>query len=150
MLNLMIMCYISYVYVYISFVLLWTFGQYTSWADLVWKITIAYLRWNLIPRLIQICWIWWSCLYILLWTANTLLSKFILKNHICLFKIKFGTETTLNMLNSMVMFIVLFWTWNTLFCKFGPKNRNYLFQLKFSTWINLNMLNSMVMFTFSS
>ena len=85
MLNLMIMCCISYVYVYISFVLLWTFGQYTSWADLVWKIPIVYLRWNLIPRLIQICWIWWSCLYILLWTANTLLSKFILEHEIPFF-----------------------------------------------------------------
>ena len=39
------------------------------------------LRWNLKPRLIRICWIWWWCLLFLFWTF---MSKYVRKNPNCL------------------------------------------------------------------
>ena len=57
-----------------------------------------------------------------------------------------GAQTSLNILNSMVMY-----TCPTLpfLGKLGPKNQNCLFKMKVDTQINSIMLNSMVMFTFS-
>ena len=36
--------------------------KYTFWANLVQKYKIVSLRWNLLPKLIQICWIQWWCI----------------------------------------------------------------------------------------
>ena len=46
--------------------------KYPVWDNVVQKIKIVSLRWNLIPRLIRICWIKWCCLFL---TRNTLLGQ---------------------------------------------------------------------------
>ena len=58
------------------------------------------------------------------------LHKFGPKVQNCLFKVKFSTETNLNMPNSMVMFTFSFLTRNTIF---GPEIQNRQFKLKFGT-----------------
>ena len=70
------------------------------------------------------------------------LEKFGPKKLNCLFKIKFGTQTCSNMLDSMMMFkfSLLDEKWSFL-GMFSPKNYNWLFKMKFGTLINLNMLN---------
>ena len=78
---------------------------YPFWAIWPKKIKIVYLKWNLESRLIWICWIWWWCSFVLLWTENILLGKFGPKNQNCPFKMKVDMKTNLNMLNSIVMFI---------------------------------------------
>ena len=67
------------------------------------------------------------------------LGKFGPKHQNCQFKLKFGTQTNLNMKNSMLVF-----TLSAL-----DQKQNCQFKLKFSTQINSNMQNSMEVFTFS-
>ena len=49
--------------------------KYPFRANLIQKGNIIWLRWNLVPRLVQICWIRWQCPFDVLWTENTLLEK---------------------------------------------------------------------------
>ena len=52
------------------------FGRkYSVWDNLVQKINIVSLRWNLIPRIIWICWIQWCCSLFSFLTGNTLLGQ---------------------------------------------------------------------------
>ena len=72
------------------------------------------------------------------------------KIKIVILSLKFGTQSNLNMQNSMVMFTssVLHWKypfWQTLLKK---KNQNYPSKLKFDTQTNFNLQNSVGMFTF--
>ena len=49
--------------------------KYPVWDNLVQKIKIVSLRWNLIPRLIRICWIQWCCSLFSFLTGNALLGQ---------------------------------------------------------------------------
>ena len=52
------------------------FGRkYPVWDNLVQKIKIVSLSWNLIPRLIRICWIQWCCSLFSFLTGNALLGQ---------------------------------------------------------------------------
>ena len=62
------------------------------------------------------------------------------------FKVKFGTQTNLNMQHSIVMFFFLLQN-GSFSDKFGPKSQNCQFNLKFGTQTNLNVQNSMTTFT---
>ena len=92
--------------------------------------------------LIQICWIWWWCSFVLFWTGNTLLmDKFGPKNQNCLF----------NMISRLIPICspFLFWNENILFVQILSRNQNCFFKMKFGPYTNSNMLKLMVMFTFS-
>ena len=83
----------------------------------------------------------------LFWTGNTIFGQIRSKSCICLFKMKFGTKSNLDMLSSVVTFIYPALDVKYPFCgAFGPINQNCPFKLKFATWISLKMLNSVVMF----
>ena len=49
--------------------------KYPFWSNLVQKFTIVCLRWNLIPRLIEICETQWGCSFPLLWSRNIFSRK---------------------------------------------------------------------------
>lgn len=49
--------------------------KYPFWSNLVQKFTIVCLRWNLIPRLIEICETQWGCSFLLLWSRNIFSRK---------------------------------------------------------------------------
>ena len=52
------------------------FGRkYSVWDIAVQKIEIDNLRWNLIPRLIRICWIQWCCSLFSFLTGNVFLGQ---------------------------------------------------------------------------
>ena len=72
------------------------------WANLVQKIKIVGLGWNLVSRLIRICRIQWWCSLFCFRAETPFLGKFGQKNQNCRFKLKFGTKTNPNMQNSMV------------------------------------------------
>ena len=72
------------------------------WANLIKKIKIVSLSWNLVPRLICIYGIQWRSLFLFL-TINIVLGQIWSKNS-KLFKVKFDTKANLNMQNSMMMF----------------------------------------------
>ena len=76
------------------------FLEYQFWANFVQKIKIVSLKINLEPRLSQICGIQLWCELLLFWTRNTLFGKIWSQNS-KLFKVKFGTETNMNMQNSL-------------------------------------------------
>ena len=75
------------------------------WANLVQKIKVVSLSWNLVPRLIWICGIQWWCSLFSFW------PKFGPKIQNCLFKEKFDTKTNSNMQNSMVVSILSVLDW---------------------------------------
>ena len=72
------------------------------WENLVHKIIIACLKWNLEPRLTRVCRIRWWCSSFL---SLTLLGKLGTKNQNRLCKIKVGTQANSYMLNSILAFI---------------------------------------------
>ena len=72
-------------------------------ANLVQKIRIVSLSWNLVPTLIRICRIQWCCLLFLFLTGNTLFGKMSPKIQNFLFKVKCDTWTSWKMQNSMVL-----------------------------------------------
>ena len=76
----------------------------TFWENLVQKIKIVTLCWNLVPTLIRICRT--HCCYSLFgfWVEIPFLGKFGPKSQNSHFKLKFGTYTSSNIQNSMVMF----------------------------------------------
>ena len=49
--------------------------KYLSWTNLVQKIKIVSLNWNLVPRLVGICRIQWHCSLFLFKTGNTLFEQ---------------------------------------------------------------------------
>ena len=49
--------------------------KYLFWANLIQTSKIVWLRWNLVFTLIQICWIWWWCSFVLLWTWDILFRQ---------------------------------------------------------------------------
>ena len=75
------------------------------------------------------------------------LGKFHRKNQNCQFKLKFGTETNLNMRNSMLIFT--FFNRKYSFGEIQCKKQNCQFKLKFCKLITSNMQKSMVRLTFS-
>ena len=89
------------------------------WVNLVQKIKIVSLNWNLVPRLIRICRIQCQCPLCMFQTGNAIFWQI------------WSKKTT--------PFLI----------KFGPKNQNCQFKLKFGTQINSNVQNSKVLFTFS-
>ena len=115
-------------------------------ANLVQKVKIISLGWNLVPTLIRICKFQWWCSLFSFPIRNALCFENLVQN----VKIVSLRVNLLARLIQMCRFqwccsFVLFWTGNT----FGPKNQNYQFKLKFGTYTNSNMQNSMVIFTFS-
>ena len=62
--------------------------------------------------------------------------------------LKFGTQTNLNMLISMIMFTFSVLDRKSFLDKFHPKNKNCQFKAKFGTQSNSNIRNSMVLLTF--
>ena len=73
--------------------------KYPFWSNLVQKIKIVSLKWNLEPEPIRT----WMLIFSFL-TLNTLLGKFDLKYENCQTKLTSGTKTNLNMQNSVVVF----------------------------------------------
>ena len=120
--------------------------EYPFWPNLVQKIKVVSLSWNLVLRIISICRIQWWCGDFLLSAEISFLNKFdpILQN--CLVKVKFSNCTHSNMQKSMVMLTFSLFGWKYPFCKIGPQNQNCQFKLKWGTYTNLNMQNSMVGF----
>ena len=95
------------------------FLEYQFWANLVQKIKIVSLSLNSEPSLSQICRIQLWCEIFLFWTRNTLFWKIWSKNS-KLFKLKFGSETNLNMQNSLnalnaCVFAFFVFVWKYLF-----------------------------------
>ena len=59
--------------------------KHSFWANLVQKIIIVSLSWNLVPRLIRICRIQCYCSLFLFYIANTLFGKrYLMKRDYCL------------------------------------------------------------------
>ena len=75
------------------------------------KIKIVILSGSLVPRPIWICGIQWWCSLFQFLTEDTFLGKLGTKNENCFFKVKFDTNTNLNMPNSMVMSILSVLDW---------------------------------------
>ena len=73
------------------------------WANLVQKIKIVSLGWNLVSRFIRICRIQWWCSPFLFYIGNTLFGQIWSKKSNCQFKLKFGTKTNPIIQNSMVV-----------------------------------------------
>ena len=118
------------------------------WVNLVQKIKIVGLNWNLVRRLICICKnnrdVHFSCY----WLKIPFLGKFSPKNQKCEFKIKIDTNTISNMQNSLILFT--FFKLEILFLsKFSPKIQNYLFKVKFGPRLIRICKIQLVMFTFS-
>ena len=55
-------------------------GNNLFWANLLQKIKIVSLNWNLVPRLIRICAIQWCCWLFQFLTKNTLLGQILIQN----------------------------------------------------------------------
>ena len=78
------------------------------------------------------------------------LGKFSPKKQNYHFELKFGTDSNLNMQNSMVMLIFFYFIpKKTLLGQIWLKNQNCHFKLKFGTSTNLNMQNSIVRLNFT-
>ena len=87
--------------------------KHPFWANLVQKLNIVSLSWNLVSILIRICRIQF-CLHCLYFRMETpFLGRFGPKNQNCQFKLKFGTYTNSNMQNSAVQKIkIVRLSWN--------------------------------------
>ena len=90
MLTLMIMLVLS----------LWD-REYSFWVNKYQKIKIVSFNWNLVHKLIRLCWIHVFCFR----PEINFLGKFGKKIQNCLFKVKLGAYIYLNMLNSLRLFI---------------------------------------------
>ena len=78
---------------------------YPFWVNQFQKIKIVTLSWNLVHKLIHLHRIqWWYSLSCFRPETPFFLGKFGSKNHNYQFKMKFGTEISLNIQNSMVVF----------------------------------------------
>ena len=107
--------------------------KHPFWTNLAQKIKIVSPSYNLVPKPIRICRIrwWWSLPFL---TENTCLfwGKFGPISQNCQFLLKFGTQTNLNMNNSMVMLIFSVFE-KYLLGKFGREKQKFQFKLKFGT-----------------
>ena len=89
--------------------ILFVFGLiYPVCDNFVQKIKIVSLWWNLIPRIIWICWIRWRCSLFLLLTGDALLGQFGPNFQYLQFKVKLDTGTNSIMQNSMAVFTFFF------------------------------------------
>ena len=86
--------------------------KYPVWDNVVQKIKIVSLRWNLIPRLIRICWIQWCCSLFSFLTGNALLGQ--IWSKLSIFTVLFVSDQKCPFLG-----------------KFGPKCQNCQFKAKF-------------------
>ena len=68
--------------------------KYAFWVNLVQKLEIVCLSWNLVPTLIQICKIQWWCSLFFFWPETSFLGKFGPKNQNFQLRLKFGTYNT--------------------------------------------------------
>ena len=124
-------------------VMLTTFVLYLKYpflVNLVPKFVIAFLKRNLVSRIIEICRLNDGVCFICFWLEIPCLGKFCAKNQNCQFKLKFSTQINSNMKNSMMMLIF------SVFDKMYPFLRN-LFQ-KIKIVFDLNMQNLMMIFIF--
>ena len=96
--------------------------EYPFWANLVQKIKILSLSWNLIPTLTRICRIQWWC-FVFFSTRSTFLSNFCPKNQNCQLKLKFAIQ------NSMMMF------------SFSVLDRKYRFWVNFVQGVKIVKLS---------
>ena len=62
--------------------------EYHFWENLVQKIKIVSLSWNLVLTLIWIWRIHWWCSFFLFWLEVSFLGKFVCKNRSCLLNLK--------------------------------------------------------------
>ena len=124
------------------------FLEYRFWANLVQKIKIVSLSWNLEPTLSWIYRIQLWCEQFLFWTRNIIFGKTWSQNS-KLFKVKFGTKTDLNMQNSLMMFTFFAFVWKYPFWLTSPQ-KNAIGSLSWNLVPSLisNMQNSMAMLTF--
>ena len=133
------------------------FGRkYPVWDNLVQKINIVSLRWNLIPRIIWICWIQWCCSLFSFLTGNTLLGQIWSKLSIftafmfpirnALFWVNLVQKIKIISLSWNLVPILIricrvqWWCWlflvlidNILFGQIWSNKSNYQFKLKFGT-----------------
>ena len=109
--------------------------KHLFWVNLVQKIKIVSLSWNLVPRPIWICRILWSCLLFLLHWKHPFCSNLVRK--IKIFSLSW------NLVPSLIWICRVQW-WCSFFCfrletpssgKFGPTNQNCQFKLKFGIYI---------------
>ena len=120
------------------------------WANLVQKIKIVSLRWKLLPRQIWYADMQISMVVFFRFRRKILfLGKFRTKIQNCLFKMKFGAQTNLNMRNSIVICILFVLDQKTLFGQIWSQIKNCFFIVNFGSQTNSNMQNAMVMFPFS-
>ena len=89
-------------------VMMFTFSafyqKYPFWVNLVQKVKIISLSWNLVSTLIRICRIQWCCSLFHFRTEIPFLGKFGSKSQNYQFKLKFGNYTNSNMQISVMMF----------------------------------------------
>ena len=88
-------------------------------ANLVQKVKIIILSWNLVASLIWLYRTRWCCSLFWFLTGDTLFMQILFKNGSCQFKLKFGTQTNSIMQSSIVMFTFsIFLIGNTFFRQF--------------------------------
>ena len=104
------------------------------WVNLIKKIKIVSLSWNLVPRLIWISGIQWWCSLFLFLTINIFLGQIWSKNS-KLFKVKFHTKTNSNMQNLMMVAILSVLDWIlSVFVLIWSKNSKESSKTKFGTY----------------
>ena len=108
------------------FVLEW---KYPFWANLVQKIKIASLSWNLAPTLIRICRIQWWCLFFLCFIGNTLFGQVWPKKSKLLVEVKIWYLHNSNMQNSIMLFSFFVFEWKY------PFWANLVQKVKIISWI---------------
>ena len=123
--------------------------KYPFWANLVQKIKILILSWNLVATLIRTCRIqWWCSLFLFL-------SGIALFGQICSKKSKLSLYAKIWYLDwyeyvefNDAIFFFCFRLEIPFLGKFGPKGQNHQLKPKFGSWTNSNIQNSMILFTF--
>ena len=87
--------------------------KYPFSTNLVQKIKIFTLSWNLVPTLIRACRIQWWCSFFSFWSEIIFWDKFSPNSKNYQLRLKYGTYTNSNMQNSMMLFT--FFEWKCLF-----------------------------------
>ena len=111
--------------------------KYHFCVNLVQKSEIVCLRWNLVPKLIQIYWSRSWRFFSPFWTTNTLFGKIWFKKS-KLFMIKFDNNINLITLNSIVK-LFFFGLQIPILTRY---TQNFLLKINFGTSINSNVLDS--------
>ena len=114
-------------------VMLFTFfvfeWKYLFWANLVQKVKIISWSWNLVARLIWICWIQWCCSLFSFLTGSALLGQ--IWSKLSIFTVFFVSDQKCP-----------FWG------KFGPKYQKFTSIIRIRNTSNSNMQNWKVVFTY--